>query len=173
MWVVRMDRNSVVEKHYKANYKHLVNRMCSRVPDNSRHLAEEVVQDAYANALTYWDAFNPNIRPFGVWFNRILNNAANKCVQSEGGGNHLSLDDEDSDLEPFRVNDDADIPMIVVINIQKAIKKQRPEVAEVLNMFFNLGMRTREIAECTEFNHNNIRQMVRRFRIKWDDENIF
>lgn len=168
-----MECNAVIERHYRTHAKKLVNRMISRVPNNSRHLAEEVVHDAYVNAMTYWEGFDPRIKPFAVWFNRILNNAANKCVQMEGGGNHLSFDDEDLDLEPFRINDDADIPPLVVINIQKAIESKSPEVREVLHMFFNVGMKTVDIEKCTGFSHGNIRQIIRRFRIKWDDENIF
>ena len=168
-----MDRNTVIEAHYRQNHRHLVNRMINRVPNNSRHLAEEVVHDAYVSAMTYWEGFNPEIRPFPVWFNRVLNNAANKCVQAEAGNSSLSLDDEDMDLEPFRINEDMEIPRGVVANIQKAIKEKKPDVAEVLHMFFNIGMKTKEIEECTEFSHVNIRQMIRRFRIKWDEENIF
>lgn len=166
-----MNRNEFVEDHYRKNYKLFVNRMTNRVPHKSKDLAEEVVQEAYSLALKYWKAFNPEIGRFDAWFNRILNNACNRCVQLEGGGT-LSLDDE-YDLEPFFLNEDMDIPQEVVIIVQEAIKKEPPDRSEVLNMFFNLGMKTREIEECTSYSHSNIRQIIRRFRIKWGDENIF
>lgn len=167
-----MSRNEVIEEHYRKNYKTLVNHMVNRVPNKSHALAEEVVQEAYCRALKYYDGFDPTRKPFSTWFNRILNNACSACLQEEGG-NLPSLDDEEMDLEPFRIMEDVDIPFELVVMIQESMKKQKADVFEVLNMFFNLGMKTREIAECVEFNHGNIRQIIRRFRLKFDDENSF
>lgn len=166
------NRNETIEAHYRKNYKGLVNHMTNRVPNKSKHLAEEVVQEAYCRALKYYDGFNPEIRPFSTWFNRILNNACNSCQQEEGG-NIPSLDDEDQDLEPFRLMEDVSTPLGIIVLIQETMKQQKPDVREVLNMFFNLGMKTREIAECSDYSHTNIRQIIRRFRVKFDDENSF
>lgn len=165
-------RNEIVEEHYRKNYKQLVNHMVNRVPNKSHALAEEVVQEAYCRALKYYEGFNPELKPFSTWFNRILNNACSACLQEEGG-NLPSLDDDEIDLEPYRIMEDVDVPFELVIMIQESMKKQKPEVYEVLNMFFNLGMKTREIAECVEFNHGNVRQIIRRFRIRHEDENNF
>ena len=167
-----MNRNEIVEAHYRKHYKTLVNHMRNRVPNKSHHLAEEVVQEAYCRALKYFDGFNPEIKPFSTWFNRILNNSCSSCMQEEGG-NSLSMDDDDQDLEPYRIMEDVSIPFDLVVLIQESMKKQKQDVYEVLNMFFNLGMKTREIAECVEYNHGNIRQIIRRFRIKFEDENSF
>lgn len=167
-----MTRNQVIEHHYRNNYKQLVNHITNRVPGKSRALAEEVVQETYARALKYYDTFNPNIKPFSTWFNRILNNACHDCIQAENGMLTHSFDEE-IELEPFKVMEDVEIPLQWVALIQEEMKKQRPEIFEVLNMFFNLGMKTREIAEVSEFNHGNIRQIIRRFRIKFGDENNF
>ena len=167
-----MMRNEIIEAHYRKNYKHLVNRMVGRVTNNSYHIAEEVVQEAYFLAMKHWKAFNPERGEFGPWFNRILNNAANRSLREEQGTN-LSLDNEDMDLEPFLLDSEVDIPKDVVLLVQKAIREQPDDKSEVLHMFFNLGMRTREIEECTGYGHSNIRQIIRRFRIKWSDENIF
>jgi len=165
------ERNEIIEAHFRKNYKSLVKRVINRVPNKSHALAEEVVQEAYVNALQYWKAFDPNRGEFSVWFNRILSNAANKCLNQETG--MPSLDNEEIDLEPHIINNDVDIPCDIVLKIQDGIKDQRPEIAEVLHMFFNLGMKTKDIEQCTDFTHTNVRQIIRRFRIKWDDENIF
>jgi RNA polymerase sigma factor (sigma-70 family) len=163
-------RDETIEKHYRKNYKLFVNRMLRRVPGNSRALAEEVVQEAYSNALRYWKAFDPERASFDVWFNRIVNRAASKCTRAENGQPSLSYDDE---LEPFVLNNETRIPKVIIAKIQQAIKETKPEVSEILNMFFNLGMKTTDICECTNHSHSNIRQIIRRFRIKWNDENIF
>lgn len=167
-----MNRNQTIETHYKKNYKRLVKHMTNRVPDNSPALAEEVVMEAYARALAYWESYDPTRGEFSTWFNRIMNNACAACIRDEQGTN-LSMDDDDLDLEPYRLMQDIEIPFHIIVLIQSEMNKQRPEVKEVLNMFFNLGMKTREIAECVDYNHGNIRQIVRRFRIKFEDENTF
>lgn len=165
------ERNKFLDAHFRKNYKTLVKRVINRVPYKSHALAEEVVQTAYLNAINHWKAFDPERGSFDAWFNRILNNAANKCLQQENG--LISLDDDNYDLDPFIINDDLDIPQNIVLKIQDGIKQQKPEIAEVLHMFFNLGMKTRDIEECTNLPHSTIRSHIRRFRIKWDDENIF
>lgn len=167
-----MTRNQVIEEHYRLNYKRLVKIMRNRVPNKSDALAEEVVQEAYCRALKYYKGFNPEIKPFATWFNRIMNNACNSCQQSEGN-NLPSMDNEDQDLEPFKLMEDVSIPLGVVVLIQTTMRQQKPDVFEILNMFFNLGMKTREIAECVDFSHTNIRQIIRRFRAKFGDENSF
>lgn len=166
-------KNDIIEAHYRKNYKQLVSRTCGRVPHNSRALAEEVVQEAYAVALRYSRSFDPERGSFGAWFSKILNKATSKCIQAEQGHPTLSFDDDDLELEPFLLNEEVAIPREIVVGVQDAIKKQKPEVADVLNMFFNLGMNSIDIEKCTELTHTNIRQIIRRFRIKWDDENIF
>jgi RNA polymerase sigma factor (sigma-70 family) len=166
-----MTRDEAITTFYKKNYKHLVNRMVGRVPNNSHAIAEEVVQDAFVRALEYWRTFDQS-REIAPWFNRILAFSLRETIRKENGG-PLSLDDEDQFLEPFVLNDDIDIPPDIVRIVQKAISEQPNDKREVLHMFFNLGMKTREIEECTNLNHSNIRQIIRRFRIKWEDENIF
>lgn len=166
------DRNKIIETHYRKNYKTLVKRMTNRVPHHSHALAEELVQEAYVRALQYYKTYDTN-RPFERWFSLILNNAASDQLKYENGTSALSLNDDEVDLEPFILNDEMNIPREVVMKVQEAIKDCPPDVSEVLNMFFNLGMRTPDIEKCTRFSHSNIRQIIRRFRIKWDNDNIF
>lgn len=163
-------RNEIIEEHYRKNFKMMVNRMLRRVPGNSRALAEEVVQEAYSNALRYWKAFDPERASFDIWFNRIVNRAASKCTREENGQPSIPYDDG---LEPFVLDTETKIPREIVNKVQQAIKDMKPEVSEVLNMFFNLGMKTTDICECTNYSHSNVRQVIRRFRVKWTDENIF
>lgn len=169
-----MDRNATVELHYRQHYKKLVDRFVNRVPNKSRAVAEEVVQEAYANALRCWSAFNPAKGDFGIWFNNcIIRNAFNTVVRPERGHILPSMDDEEEHLEPFRIKDDDYVPRDVAAKILNAIKNERKDVSEVLNMFFVLGMTTPDIEKCTRFSNAAIRKMIQRWRMKWDDENVF
>lgn len=168
-----IERNKTVEEHFRKNYKALVKRMTNRVPHHSPALAEEVVQEAYVRAIQYYRSFDPNRGGFERWFNLILNNAAADQLRNENGVSTLSINDEDKDLEPFLLNEELHMPREIVLKVQEAINNSPAEIYDVLNMFFNLGMRTTDIEKCTNYSHTNIRQIIRRFRIKWDDENIF
>jgi RNA polymerase sigma factor (sigma-70 family) len=165
-------RNETIEQHYRHHYKILVKRAAWRVPNKSVALAEEVVQEAYSRAIKYWKTFDPNKNKFGAWFNRIYNGCVADCMRAENGG-LPSLNNDDEWLEPFILNDSDWVPKEMAIRIQEGIKAQRDEASEILNLFFNLGLTTPEIHEITGVNHNTIRQTIRRFRIKWEDENIF
>lgn len=166
-----LNRNAVVEEHYRKNFKGYVKYMSRRAPNNSVHIAEEIVQEAYFRALKHYKAFNPDRGTFSTWFNHILHNTLNR-VLSEEAGVGPSLDDDELELEPFILDTEPYVPKHLVILIQRAIKEQKPEVADVLHMFFNLGMKTRDIEECTEFSHSNIRKIIERFRVKMDDEDF-
>jgi RNA polymerase sigma factor (sigma-70 family) len=170
-----MEKFDIIEEHYRANHKKMVSRVIGRVPNKSRHLAEEVVQEAYARCMKYFHTFNPERKPFSTWFNYILNNACSDCMKIEGnsGVAPIIYEDEDGDLNPQHLMDDLDIPLGLVVNIQEAMLRQKPERYDVLNMFFNLGMKPREIAECTNFSYGNIRLIISRFKGQFADDNIF
>lgn len=167
-----MMRDETVVAHYNKNYKKLVKHAIYRVPNRAEHLAEEVVQEAYAKALKFFKAYDPERNKFEPWFNRIFNGCVSDCIKAEGGS-HPSFDDEDNNLEPFIIDNNQWIPKDMVIKIKEGIDAQRPEAAEVLRMFFILGMETPDIASCTNLTHTNVRQIIYRFRIGWSDENIF
>lgn len=163
-------RNDVIEHHFRKNYKKQVGYITNRVPNKSHALAEEVVQEAYARALKYFDGFDPKRSAFSTWFNRILNNACSACMQEEAG--HPQEYIEEQELEPHRLMEELEVPFELVVLIQEEMKAKPDDRREVLHMFFNLGMKTREIAECVEFSHTNIRQIIRRFRIKFDENSV-
>lgn len=167
-----MTRNDIISEHYIVNFDKLVKRAKWRVPNHSLYLAEEVVQEAYTRALKFFKAYSPERGDFGAWFNRIYNGCVADCIKSENG-NLPSFDNIDENLEPFIIDNNAWVPKDMAIRIKEGIEAQKPEVAEVLNMFFLMGMKASDIAECTNQSHANVRQMIYRFRVKWSDENIF
>lgn len=167
-----MNRNETVEKFYRKNYKNLVSSVKRSCPNNSIALAEEVVQNTFADCLQYWNAFDPEKATFPTWFGRILRSNLSRCIQAEGGGNTPSLNG-DVDLEPFIVGDDVDIPLDIVIKVKDAIKAEGQPKQDILHMFFNLGMRTPEISAVTGISPKAIAKLVSRWRIKWNEENIF
>src|SRR5690349_12939216 len=72
-----MDRNAIIEEHYRRNYRRLCNIMVRRVGYSN---AEDAVQEAYARALQYWEGAQP-IENFGAWFMKVCFNAGNKIIR--------------------------------------------------------------------------------------------
>lgn len=168
-----MTRDETINGHYVRNYKRLVKTATWRAPNKSSALGEEIVQEAYARAIKYYKAFNPDVNVFDAWFSRIFRGCIADCIRSEAGHSLPSLDNEDTDLEPFFLDEDVDIPLDIVKKVKAGINQQRPEVAEVLTMFFLLGMRHTDIAECTNISNDYSKKIIQRFRINWADENVF
>ncbi len=154
-------RNDLISTHYVKNYDRFVKQAVRRVPNNSKALAEEVVQEAYARALKYFRTFNKKTNTFDIWFNSILRNTINDCrtIEKDHGAT-VELHDNIEELVPPRNKTD-------VALLLKAINEmEREKDIHVLSLFFITGYRSRDIAEYLGTNHNTIRQIILRFKNK-------
>jgi len=152
-------RNELIDNHFRSNYTKLVKRIRNRVPDQSKALAEEVVQETYARAMKYFRTYDPAMSNFDTWFNSILNNVLNVCKNEEGerGVTH-TLEENTEDIRATK----SDKEMINVILSE--INTCQPKEREILSMFFLLGFKSRDVAEFTNKGHSNVRQIIHRFR---------
>lgn len=152
-------RNDLIGQHYLKNYSKLLKRTINRVPNNSKALAEEVVQEAYARALKYFRTFNPKTNDFDVWLQSILRNATNDCrtIEQEHGCT-VELHDNIEELVPPRRID----YVVVEKHINDAVLKDR----QTLTMFFIHGYKSADISEFLSINHNTVRQIILRFKQK-------
>lgn len=66
--------NKLVEKHYRKNYTHLVQKY--RRMTGSLQDAEDIVQEGYCRACMYSDKFDPAKGEFGRWIFRIFTNVS-------------------------------------------------------------------------------------------------
>ena len=76
-----MEVKELLDKSYKRNYKHWVDRL-ARNSNITREMAEDIVQDACVSALTYADSFKSTAfhdkvdstedEKFDAWFDRII-----------------------------------------------------------------------------------------------------
>ena len=148
-----------VEEHYRKNYKHLVNRTMNRVPDNSRPLAEEVVQEAYLRVYKYINTYNPDNKRFDAWFNKILNNCINVCKSVERDKGVVRVSDQA--LEYIEVIDRVDVETLTFI--VRKIKQYEEEDQKILSFYFFEGLSSSEISECTGRSHGAIRMFLHRF----------
>ncbi len=95
-----MDRAQVyrlIETFYRQTYRDHV-RICQARMNGSRHDAEDVVQEAFTNALQYWKGLDvvPEGHGMEQWFSGILLNCIrDKSKDNRNRGVHVQYDEED------------------------------------------------------------------------------
>lgn len=152
-----------IEQHYINNYDKLVKRTTYRVPNRSKALAEECVQEAYTRAIKYYDTFDENKDSFIKWFEGILRNAVNDCraIEKDRGVSHELNDDDGVELVPYKRE------KYTAFSAIKSIKNSKYKL--VLSLFLLYGYKTIEIAEYTGMSHTMVRQVIFKFRTNISD----
>jgi RNA polymerase sigma factor (sigma-70 family) len=153
----------LIEEHYRLNFEKLIKQSRYRVPNQSVHLAEECVQEAYVRALKYFNAFNPDLDTFDMWFRGILRNAINDCRTIE----------KDRGVTKELTEDLGEVVASKEEKAQYALVKKHinaePKNRNILTLFFILGYKSKDISEYTSITHTYIRQIIFRFRNKMND----
>jgi RNA polymerase sigma factor (sigma-70 family) len=159
-----MDRNELIEEHYRLNYTRLVKTVTRRVPNKSVALAEEVVQEAYTRALKYYATYEPEINTFDKWFGGILRNATNDCRTTEGSRGTIKEYDENT--EDIRVSRDEYKHLHHIMMEIHAIQKYSNRDYTILMMFYVHGFTSRDISIYLNVTHSNVRQIIYKFKNK-------
>ena len=145
----------MLEEHYRKNQRLLAKRY--RRALGSDHLAEDVVQEAYARCLKYahhWDSK----QDFAPWFSIILRNAFRDQLNSERGITFEELNEYDFESEDTSRIDD--LREALVLEIGKA----KEDNQNLLTLFFLDGYTGKEISEITEHSQSKVRQTVHLFK---------
>jgi len=145
----------LIEDHYRTNFDHLVMRF--RGPSGSKHNGEDIVQEAYTRAMTYWDSFNIE-KDFKKWFSRILVNCLKDKVKEERQHGFFETDAQVAEGQPRAFN------RLIIRDVKKIIKMQPDNVAYILNLYFFAQYKTIEIADLVPESHANIRHTIHDFR---------
>lgn len=145
-----------VESHYRENADRLV-KMYGRFLSHTER-AEDIIQEAYTRALTYWDAYDEE-KPFDKWFNSVISSCLrdNKRVERMHGMVDIT-EAMDVPIKP------AAIPTIILDQVMKRIETKDDTTASILKLTLLKHYRPGEVAELVQMTPNAIRQTVWRFR---------
>lgn len=147
----------IVEKHFKHNRDWYVRKILRRA--GSLENAEDIVQDAYHNALKHYATYIEGM-PFNAWFYRILGNALKKFKKFERGGS-CEFDEEDIAIE----SPDPSLTQQMFKDIESTIEKTtREDVKEVLSLYFLYGFHFREVEMISQMPYRNVVFHVSEFR---------
>ncbi len=146
-----------VEQHYRDNYNILVKRMRSRVPDYSKALAEEVVQEAYLRVYKYFSSYKPDKNVFDSWFNTILFNCLSDCKSKEKDRGIVRDDNKEE------VYFEEKLTPSMMLHLSNTIDKYKERDRKVIKLYFFEGLTTKQISECVGRGHSAVRVLINRF----------
>lgn len=133
----------MIEQYYKDNYERLIKTIFWRV-DRNRHIAEEVVQEAFTRALVFQEGFDIGVQEFGAWFHTILNNCARDAMRAERNRG-MSLDDVQEILPAEAEDESISITKVEILSRIEAMKEGTTK--NVVRLHFKEGMEPRHICE--------------------------
>lgn len=147
--------NEMLEEHFRSNFGKLAKRY--RRALGSDHLAEDVVQEAYARCLKYQNSWDSRLA-FKPWFETILRNAFRDQINAERGIVFEDLDEYDFESEDnSRLKD-------LQEQLRVWIARERLADQQLLTLFFFEGYTGKEISHVTEYTQTKIRQTIHKFK---------
>lgn len=144
------ERNRVIEAHYRDNYKRLVQI------NGGKGQGEDVVQEAYCNALKYWpEEGMAAIKDMDNWIGTLATNCSKKisAVERRRGAIQVELD------IPAQQNA-YDVMRVEEVKRRIAVEPH----PDVLSLYFIKQWSSKEVAEQVKLNHSTIRSVIAKFR---------
>lgn len=150
---------SLIAKHFEEHYETFVKKVRGR--SGGEYNAEDVVAEAYSRALQYAESYNQQY-PFENWFGTILNNSLKDFKNEERyGGTFVELEESHifTDAERHYFNRLAD-------EIREEVEKVKGTIGQVLNMYFVLGYKRRDIQKVLDLPRTTVDFYIKTFRDK-------
>lgn len=147
-----------IENYYAKERKRLIKRVIGRAGSHAG--AEDIVQEAFTRALTYYDSYVPGIYDFGAWFNRILDNATKDYSKAE---RHRGMVvDVDADILAGPNSDP--YMKILLAEITAMIEEKPVDTRYILHLYFIEQYKPADIAKIVALSNGAIRAVVFRFK---------
>lgn len=143
---------------YEEEYRRYVKRVQNRVGNVWN--AEDVVQEAFHNALKYLDSYDGSV-PLDNWFSTILNNAARDC-QRQDRLDGMSYGDEDE--EGTDTLDNTSFKTEMVHKVAQEIQNLRGPTKAAIAGVVMYGWKPSEVAKISPLTAGHIRVLVHRFK---------
>lgn len=150
--------NEVLERFYIAERENLLRRL--NYGAGTPEAAEDVLQEAFVRALTYWDTFDPEHKELGAWFNTIMKNALRDFKREEwlfGMGEEFDEELYDPQEMPIKESE-------LVKKIYEMVDDKVEHHQEVLLLYFEKHYSRKDIANITGIKMEVIKKVITRFR---------
>ena len=156
--------NKVLEEFYKERRDDLVRRLGYGA--GTQWNAEDVLQEAFVRALTYWDTFDPNQKELGAWFSTILKNSLRDFKRDEWlFGMGEEFDEEQYDPQEMQIPEGE-----LVRQIYEMVEEKVPNQKEILLLHFEKNYSPKDIHNITGQKASTISQVIWRFKAEVKDK---
>lgn len=148
-----------INRLYKEVYAHSVNKVY-RLLNFNRDDAEDIVHQAFLDAIRYKDAYDPDKGTPKVWFNKILYNQVKTFKKQKV--DYVLLDDEllNGSIRPE-----------IIKHIDDEINEVRNyNHRRILELFYRNGYSTNEIAKMMAFTRSGVTTVCNRFKKKLSEK---
>lgn len=154
------NRDKVVGEYYAKEFNNFVRKLTRKA--GSEQNAEDIVQDAFYKALKYFHAFDPSKKKFQTWFGVILVNCYNDFKNKElNFGMQMEIEEHhlvEHAVKPYEGG--------MLGLVKELINAKKPEVAEVLDLYFFQSFKPREIFEVSELDKRAINNYIYQFKLE-------
>ncbi|MND20306.1 RNA polymerase sigma factor SigX [compost metagenome] len=150
--------NEVLERFYIERREDLLRRLNygAGTPEN----AEDILQEAFVRALTYWDTFDPENKELGAWFSTILKNSLRDFKRDEwlfGMGEEFDEEQYDPQEMPLPETE-------LIKQIYEMVDGKGESQQEVLLLYFDKHYSIKDIHNITGQKYKTVEQIVVRFK---------
>lgn len=151
-------------EYYENSFDTLTKAIASRVGGLAN--AEDIVQEAFARALTYSDTYQPGRVKLATWFGPILRRSMYdfKRVELRQGMTTEKLGAEEPE-EPFKGVDD-----VIMAEVMAEAEKRPEKHTEVIRLHLEYGYPLRAIVEITDESFSNVKTILQRFKTQMKDK---
>lgn len=156
-----MDKQEVydlIEKHYREHRDNIVSRLGSYI--GSKPNAEDIVQEAYTKALTYWNSYDTK-NGVDNWIHTIINNCMKDFIRDE-----IQQGMAGDPIPPETMLKPEAISAIELAEIVGAIENEPDNIERILKLHLIEGYSAAEIEKVVPESRDNIWKIVQRFREK-------
>lgn len=153
----------LIESHFRENHKQLVQRYTRFL--NSKERAEDVVQEGYLRAMSYWNKCPETAEDFARWFHRLISNALKDNHREEIMHGAVMYREENDNLI-----DSSGIPAVIYRQVVQRIEAKPSAQSTILKLFLLDQQRPSDIANMVPESVVAIRKCVSRFRKELKDE---
>ena len=156
--------NKELEAYYVAERDNLLRRLnfSAGTPEN----AEDILQEAFTRALTYWDTFDPANKELGAWFSTILKNSMRDFKRDEWlFGMGEEFDEELYDPQEMEIPEGE-----LLRQIYEMVDSKGDAQKEILLLYFEKHYKFKDIQNITGLKYRTVRGVVERFKVEVKDK---
>ena len=114
--------------------------------------SEDLVSDVFIKAYTHYDSFDPSRASVRTWLTNIARNTIIDEYRKKSGKDQVSLDDEDSNIDPMYEDEYEIFQEDREKEVYKILSKLSDEERELLSMIYFQEMKNDEIAKVLGIN---------------------